>query len=322
MSRFVAAVDCGYNYALCQSSIAVNGLSTTVYASAPLRAPHPEIKRALVVIHGTDANVRNYFGVGLRAAADSGKAAETLVVAPLFHEQNDRAGMDRTKLIWDNNSNWRAGDLSTTAFNPRVSSFAVMDELIAPFADRALYPNLAKIVIAGHSAGGQYAQRYAVARRDVPGMPPVSYVVANPSSVVYLDARRPVSGRAPAYKAADFAVPPPSNCKTNAYNYGLDQPNAYVKRDDAKTQIERYRARRVTYLAGDADTDPNAPNLSQHCAAKAQGPTRFARLTAFAAFMDAFYAPHHHKLAIVPGVGHQLSRMFLSPQGMAALFED
>jgi pimeloyl-ACP methyl ester carboxylesterase len=317
-----AAADCGYNFERCRSDIAVKGLTATLYASAPIRASHPEITRILVIVHGTDGNVQNYFGVGLRAAADSGKAAETLVVAPHFREQADRSAMDKTALVWDRNSNWRAGDLSTTAFNTRVSSFAVMDEILAPFADRARYPNVARIVVAGHSAGGQFAQRYALARRDVPGMAPVSYVVANPSSVVYLDARRPRSGNAPRFAATDFAVPSPTACKTNHYQYGLEQPNAYVKRDPADAQIARYRARRVTYLAGEADNNPNDPGMARSCAAMAQGPTRFARLTAFAEFMDAFYAPHNHRLAIIPGVGHQLSRMFLSPQGMAALFED
>jgi hypothetical protein len=141
--------------------------------------------------------------------------------------------MDKTALVWDRNSNWRAGDLSTTAVNPRVSSFAVMDEILAPFADRARYPNVARIVVAGHSAGRQFAQRYALARRDVPGMPPVSYLVANPSSVVYLDARRPIAGDAPRFAATDFAVPAPTGCKTNHYQYGLEKPNAYVKRDPA-----------------------------------------------------------------------------------------
>lgn len=315
--RAATAADCGVNFDLCQSQFTVNGLSGTLFSSAPIRAQHPEIRRVLVIVHGTDANVRSYFSTGLRAATDSGKAGETLVIAPLFQEQADRSAMDSSRLLWDNNSNWRHGDLSTTAIKPRVSSFAVMDELIAPLADRKLYPNLQRIVIAGHSAGGQYVQRYAVARRDVAGMPPVSYVVANPSSVVYLDARRPVPG-----SLTDFAVPAPSKCEPNRNGYGLEQPNSYFKRDSAAAQIERYRARRVTYLAGDADTDPNSPSLSRTCAAMAQGPMRFARLTAFANYMKTFYAPNNHSYAVVPGVGHSAARMLTSPQAIAAMFAD
>jgi pimeloyl-ACP methyl ester carboxylesterase len=317
LSPTARAVDCGYNFDQCQSQFAVNGLSGTLYSTLPIKAAHPEIRRVIVIVHGSDANVRNYFSAGLRAAADSGKEAETLVLAPLYVEQQNRDAMDKTKLIWDSNSDWRAGDLSTTAFTPRISAFTVMDEIIAPFADRKVYPNLAKIVIAGHSAGAQFVQRYAVARRDVPGMAPVSYLVANPSSYVYLDERRPVAGN-----MKEFAVPTGSACNPNLYKYGLEKPNAYMKRDTPAVEIARYRARRVTYLAGDKDTNPNDPGMSRTCAAMAQGSTRFARTTAFAAYMDSFFAPHNHSYAVVPGVGHEFSRMLLSPQGMAALFAD
>ncbi len=312
-----AAVECGYNFTNCQSPFTVNGLSTELYASAPLRAAHPEIRRVLVIIHGSDANVRNYFSVGLRAAADSGKEAETLVIAPLFFETSDRSGIDQTRLTWDSNSNWRAGDLSTTAIKTRVSSFAVMDEILLPLADKSLFPNLKAIVMAGHSAGGQFVQRYALARRDTPGMASISYVVANPSSVAYLDGRRPLPG-----STTQFAIPEPSSCNINQQGYGMENPNSYLKRDSAEVSITRYRARKVTYLAGDQDNSPNGAGLSKTCMAMAQGPTRFMRLTAFANYMKEFYAPNNHSYAVVPGVGHDYARMLLSPPGMAAMFSD
>ena len=43
-----------------------------------------------------------------------------------------------------------------------ISSYAALDTLIRHFANRAAYPALTEIVIAGHSAGGQVVQRYAV----------------------------------------------------------------------------------------------------------------------------------------------------------------
>ncbi len=311
-----AAADCSKKVELCRGQIAVEGLSATLYATLPLRDAHPEIRRALVIIHGTDGNAESYFNTGLTATARSGHAADTIVIAPHFAELADPKSAPKGSLVWDRRSNWRFGDLSSAAISPRVHAFAVLDEILSPLADRALYPNLERVILAAHSAGAQYLQRYAVASRDTPGLPPVTYIVANPSSLLYLDARRPVSG------SAEFAMPPPSKCETNRYGYGFERPNAYMKRDTAETEIARYRARRVIYLAGEADTDPNAANLSKTCQAMAQGPMRFARLTAFSRFMDAYYAPHNHRLVTVPGVGHSAGRMFTSPQGLAALFGD
>lgn len=310
-----AAADCGKKLERCRGQIAVEGLSAALYATLPLHEPHPEIRRALVIIHGTDGNAESYFNTGLTAAARSGHEADTIVIAPHFAELADPKSAPKGSLVWDRRSNWRFGDLSSAAFTPRAHAFAVLDEILTPLADRALYPNLERVTVAAHSAGAQYLQRYAVASRDIPGLPPVAYIVANPSSLLYLDARRPAPG-----SASQFAAPASSTCETNRYGYGFDRPNAYVRRDAAEAQIARYRERRVIYLAGESDTDPNAANLSKTCQAMAQGPTRFVRLTAFSRFMDAYYAPHNHRLVTVPGVGHSAGRMFTSPQGLAVLF--
>ena len=41
------------------------------------------------------------------------------------------------------------------------SSFEVIDHIVDELFDPALYPNLTRIVFTGHSAGGQFTQRYA-----------------------------------------------------------------------------------------------------------------------------------------------------------------
>ena len=56
---------------------------------------------------------------------------------------------------------WEAGD---DAHGPApISSFAALDAILARLADRASFPALKTVVIAGHSGGGQLVQRYAVA---------------------------------------------------------------------------------------------------------------------------------------------------------------
>lgn len=64
-------------------------------------------------------------------------------------------------------------------------------------ARKDVFPHLASIVVAGHSAGGQFVTRYQMANQvDGTLGVPVTYVVANPSAYPYLDNERPVAASA------------------------------------------------------------------------------------------------------------------------------
>jgi hypothetical protein len=69
--------------------------------------------------------------------------------------------------------------------------------MLGMLTDRELYPNMNKISILGHSAGGQMVQRYAITSllaaaydEDDIDWIDMQFVVANPSSYTYLDERR------------------------------------------------------------------------------------------------------------------------------------
>lgn len=70
-----------------------------------------------------------------------------------------------------------------------------MDTFVKLLSDERLFPKLEAITLLGHSAGGQFVQRYAL-MTVLPTAPraglSVRYVIANPSSFAYLDASRPV----------------------------------------------------------------------------------------------------------------------------------
>src|SRR5262249_51528255 len=58
-------------------------------------------------------------------------------------------------------------------------------------ARREAFPNLKLIVVTGHSAGGQFTHRYAAATHVEKQIRiPMRYVVANPSTYLYLDETR------------------------------------------------------------------------------------------------------------------------------------
>lgn len=313
-----AAVPCT-EPAACRTAMGLEGgRSLTLYVSAPLDRPQPDIRRAIVVIHGADGNADTYFRTMTKAAAMASLSAETLIVASRFLEEGDRDKPEPGEIFWKRGTDWRAGDLSSNDWSPRVSSFDLMSRILSRIADRAIFANLQVLILAGHSAGGQFVQRYAIGQPDDPALAAlrVTYVVANPSTYLYLDGRRPVPAN-----PDTFAIPPPSSCSTNRFKYGFERPNSYFARQSVSDMTARYRGRAVVYLLGEADTDPNARQLARGCAAMAQGTNRFARGTVFMAYMDAFHGPHAHRRVTVPGVGHSAPRMFQSAQGLEVLFE-
>ncbi len=317
-----ASADCGSDPQSCAAPFGIDGLSLRLYASLPLGSAHPEIRRAVVIVHGNEGNAEGYFKAALAAAEAAKAAGDSLILAPHFIEQADKAVPPAGQLLWDRGGDWRAGYASSAQVRPRISSFTVMDRLVELLSDKTRYPNLAGIVIAGHSAGGQYVQRYAILSGDRPaGAPPLRFVVANPSSYLYLDARRPDPT-----KPGAFSVPPDGPCATNHYKYGLERGVVYVegaiKSVGLASIAARFQQRPVTYLLGENDNDPNHRLLDKDCAAMAQGPTRLARGLAFKLYLESFYAPNVQRFETVPGVGHNAARMFRSPAGLAALFPD
>lgn len=64
-------------------------------------------------------------------------------------------------LVWKS-SRWANGAGNQYPVSRRgVSSYAVIDQMIKYFDNQTLYPNLRQIVVAGHSLGAQFVNRYA-----------------------------------------------------------------------------------------------------------------------------------------------------------------
>ena len=122
------------------------------------------------------------------------KENDTIIIAPYFQATDDPALSD--ELQWSS-SGWKIGNKSVDkAGLTRTSSFQVMDEMIASLSNQVKFPALVDIVVTGHSAGGQFTQRYAAGgKADLTDtMHRYKYVVANPSSYLYLDGYRAVPG--------------------------------------------------------------------------------------------------------------------------------
>src|SRR4029078_604745 len=131
-----------------------------VYGTSALDAVSPRVTRALVMVRGAGRNADHYFETATAAGFLAGALDNTLIVAPHYTAGTDKLAAN--EVMWPEGGNsWRAGGMSPT--NSTISSFDFMDEIIKKLANKKNFPNLTKIVVAGHSAGGQLATRYAMA---------------------------------------------------------------------------------------------------------------------------------------------------------------
>jgi len=98
-----------------------------------------------------------------------------------------------------------AEDVSSSS-TTTISSYGAMDVLLETLCNKKNYPNLQRIVVAGHSAGGQFVHRWGLSSDSwcfgdrhgqpegadglVASLPSIRVVAANPRSYAYLDKRR------------------------------------------------------------------------------------------------------------------------------------
>lgn len=297
-----------------------------VLATLALDQGHADVTRAIIVIHGALRNAEGSFTAMQHAMTLAGEAGRhALILAPQFLSEVDavRYPVPLDIPVWSVDG-WKDGSLSEIrrddSTDRRVSSFAVLDALLQTLSNRQHWPALDLVVLAGHSAGGQFVQRYAVAGR-APTMLShhgihTRFVVANPSSYLYFDARRPTEH--------GFAPFPQTRCRGfDHYKYGLEAPNAYVAAQTPQALMWHYARQQVIYLLGTLDADAAHPFLDRSCAAEAQGPTRLARGQAYYQYLPLVLGhevvQRQHR-TLVEGVGHDHQSMFQSPCGVAWLF--
>jgi pimeloyl-ACP methyl ester carboxylesterase len=289
-----------------------------VYASYPLDVPNPAITRALIMVHGAGRNADHYFETSMAAGFLAGALDNTVIIAPHFIAGNDKPAPN--EVVWpERGENWRSGGASPT--NPTLTSFGFLDTLVLRLADKKTFPNLRRIVIAGHSAGGQVATRYEMANRvhGTPGVS-ISYVVANPSTYAWPAATRPLpTGDADptdAYKESlgknqdsvhtNFTFGAFDTTKAPNYDRwpaGLEDRRTGYTAGMSDDQLKKQLAERpTTYLLGQVDVLPLG-GFDSSPSAMAQGPTRRARGEAFFKYITQTLGAKQTAI-IVPECGH------------------
>jgi len=291
-----------------------------IYRTYSLDTVNPQITRALVMVHGAGRDADNYFRTAVAAAFLAGALDDTLVIAPRFASNANgcRDTLAADEVSWScNGDSWRSGGASMS--NPRLTSYDLTDTILRKLASKDNFPNLKAIVVAGHSAGGQFVNRYEMANRvhDSLGIA-ISYVVSNPSSYAYLDAMRPTP---PAGDAAEFRPFNDSrNCTTfDRWPYGLNgRTSGYTAKESDDQLKKQLAARPTTYLLGEIDILPLG-GFDGSCPAMAQGPTRLARGQAFGKYVNQRFGAHH-AVTVVTLCGHNARCMFTADAALPLLF--
>jgi pimeloyl-ACP methyl ester carboxylesterase len=303
-----AATVCEAATRECQEHLSLDGGKfLVVYRNYPLTSPNETIERVFVLVHGVGRDGNSYFRSAVAATREAGRMESTLVIAPQFHatDSNCKDKIEPGEALFSCRG-W-SGGIGTRAV-PR-STFTAVDTLVKFVADRTRFPKLKEIVVAGHSAGGQFVQRYAGFNRiDGKLAVPVRYVTANPSSYVYLETWRPVEN--PGKDCPDF----------DRYKFGLQEMSGYMAQTGAEAVRMDYPKRNVTYLLGELDTT-DEHNLDKTCPAMAQGPNRLARGLAFYGRLQEKF-PSVHKLVKVPGCAHSADCMFRSEAARRVVFAE
>ena len=307
---------------------------TLRYASNhPITEYDKKIKQLIIYVHGARRNGMDYFEWGETAVKSVRKNAETLLIAPQFASAGDlkNHNLDIQHLFWEKN-NWRSGDESVSSktrfMTESFSSYALVDSMIARVCNPKMFPNLKKIIVIGHSAGGQFLQRYA-------GMTPMPnilskglpaergyqfrFIAMNPSSYVYLDDRRPI-------KTGDkltFARPDTTGCNDfNTYPKGFENLNPYAEKVGGETIKKQFLSRDVVFLLGGNDVDMTDPNLDKTCSGNMQGRFRLERGLFFYEYVQTFSKNGKiHRMEVVPNVAHSGDKMINDVIAQKYLFD-
>lgn len=309
------------------------------------RPPSSAIQRVVIVCHGVRRDPQNYHAgmlIALQKATDSDERISVdsvAVIAPFFPNGNDKGvafpyNADGEKqadrypspaLVWSNTA-WAGG--AVNQYPPRrevVSSFHALDQLLQWYGSKSRFPNVKQIVVAGHSLGGQLAQRYAAVgyTPEQLGLDvPVSWWVGDPNSLVWLSEERPLSTGKCADTYDDY-----DQGFTGYDTFGEDRsgPMAYnlelvaAGRDAVR---ENFESKAIHYGRAQRDKgDQSNGNCAPYTTGQDRNERFFEFIRAFPPSCDDPAGDNCDTVDIVDS-GHDAPTMFEADAGQARLFKD
>ena len=317
----------------------IDGHTVTIpyYRNHALGTPSDSFTRAVIAVHGSDRKALLQYDGMVDSASDPSvdRLNETLILAPHFLAEEDveQYSLSADVLYW---GGWQYGDRSRSTdehLRPvRVSSYRIMDMIIEYLANSGNFPNLAKIIVAGQSGGGQFVNRYAASSPIEPDIRDtgieIRYIVANPSSYVYLTNERVVPGTTDSFEVPDDSRCCPDaegRCTYDDYIYGVGAYlNAYLSNVTPERMREQYPERNVIYLLGRLDNDPCHEALAKSCPARLEGRHRLERGLIYYNYIGYLFGNsvyRKHKLETIPGIAHGSWNVWNSAIGRQYIFD-
>ncbi|KAL9938763.1 hypothetical protein V8E36_002482 [Tilletia maclaganii] len=289
-----------------------------LYVSAAWRSPTgapSQASRAFVVWHGSQRNGQESFRDIHSALASAGNFLDTPTSSILIVSLQFFTPKDATKRrLFDPTRNlaWHfSGDAAfpakgatfglfdgTDAVGPtgeedplyalrgaQISTFDVLDTVISYLSNRANYPNMQRITLVGHSAGGQAISRYLTLNPAVlSGLNGIHVrsVIANAPSMVYFTNDRPDNPSAQTMVASrklTSSAISQTGCSFDDWRYGLsgEKPRYVTARapagpNDGLTLFTSYITKDVVRLVGTDDVyQLSEGSGDQSCAVQTQG---------------------------------------------------
>lgn len=328
------------NVAYTSDYFLTSGAAIPYYATHDPNAQVNSIRRLIVAIHGSSRTAKNYFDrisseVKSQEDASHIPSGQTMVIAPQFLTKDDIkniSGYDREDyhhwghfLGLNNCTGWVYG-----AKGKHGNSFDIVTTIINTVKGNA--PHLKEVIIMGHSAGGQFTQRFA-AYTDLPEREAYAHItfkfmVANPGSYLYMNNYR-YTDDANTYTSDQWHLAGGNLIK---YKYGLNSLPSHFP--SAAVMRERFRRHHVFYLIGEDDlqrnigceVSGNCSNFPDSPADMAQGSSRLARAHIYYKNLINYYRDKDydirktHVKLIVPDVNHS-SRILVSPTARNLIYK-
>jgi len=295
-----------------------NKLSIPIYSSHPLTKTNNEIEYLILIIHGAGLNAGKSFEIGKKIVESSKiDKSRIMVVAPQFLEGVDPD--EKGLLLWDRR--WRSGGKSlSNDLNkglPIFNSYEVIDKMIYVVMKRN--PSMRRIIIMGHSAGGQFVLRYAAINNHHETWKRqgvfLQYIVSNSSSYLYLDETRyQFNSNEEIVETSRGEL---RDCPSyNKYKYGLEELYGYAEKLSPKLIRTRLLTRPIMFLNGATDTD-RSWSLDESCEGEAQGENRYKRGLLYKHHLGLLVknSPESQHIWLeIPDVGHNSTEMFNHPK--------
>lgn len=249
-----------------------------------------------IVIQGWHGGVKVHKGY----IAMQSTLKDAYVVSPMFPraESMKKNGVELDgRAIWNNSwplnltvpgtadDDWRGGG---DAEGTELSSYEIIDLLLAKLSDKTLFPNLRKVALIGFSAGGQFVGRYvAVGKAEVAPHIEMRYVALAPST---------------------FLIPEPND----SWHYGLKGRPRYSRNISEEQIMENLRSRRCLHGCGVLDTLEK--DLDMTPLAMKQGRNRYVRFENFKELVSK--DPRWSEVTTFhafEGIGHESQKAYTDP---------